>query len=127
MNSNAIATVRTLIALGLSDEQIAGLIGLGTIGATVNVPNGQTTVEAPSVERGSRNGGVTYSAVVNVDRLARIKLTPQQRRVAEYVIKHPGKTSKQIAQATGIGEKAVQSPIYQLRNTSPRVLKSSQD
>lgn len=125
-----VATVRTLIGLGLDDRTIAGAVG-SLMGATVAAPAGNggkraATVVAPVVA--PRDGAVTYRAVVSIDRLNRMgKLTPQQRRVAEYVIANPGMTSKQIAVATGIGEKAVQSPIYQLRATSPVVLKSSRD
>jgi DNA-binding NarL/FixJ family response regulator len=122
-------TVRTLIALGLDDATITAAINNMQAGTTVQPVTARATVAAApqTADESPRDGAVTYRAVVNVDRLARMKLTPQQRRVAEYVIANPGKTSKQIAAATGIGEKAVQSPIYQLRDTSPRVLKSSRE
>lgn len=120
-----IEAIRALIAVGLNNTQIVALVAMQNIGtavAPVMVPKRDGDTE--STERAN---GVTYRAVVSVDRLDRMKLTPQQLRVAKHVIKHPGQTSRQIAEATGIGVKAVQSPIYQLRSTRPAVLKSSND
>lgn len=87
-------------------------------------------IEAPRTARAdagqTRSAAVQYviSNRVNVARIKAMTLTPQQSKVALYVAKNGPVSNAEIAAATGIKGKSVESAVYQLRHSTPVVLKS---
>ena len=66
-----------------------------------------------------------FTRKADARKIATMDLTPHMRKVLAYVIGRKRPASRdEIADATGIGRKSVESPIYMLRSTRPALLES---
>ncbi len=109
-------------------QAVVALAGAESVVNTSEPGDNVAEATTPKVRR-TLDGGAKMVAYVpakgmTTAKIAGMKLTPQWRTIAAMVLKKSPVTHAVLTEKSGMNFKSVQSALYQLRHTTPPVIKS---